>query len=72
MEVLVTPSRDRRGSEMELRSTVHVFWCIDGQDLIVISHLTSLVVMFLAFPSRESRNSEMKLYGALIFRHASS
>jgi hypothetical protein len=24
MEVLVTPSRDRRGSEMELRSTVHV------------------------------------------------
>jgi hypothetical protein len=36
MEVLVTPSRDRRKSEMELRSTVHVFWCIDGQDLFMI------------------------------------
>jgi hypothetical protein len=39
MEVLVTPSRDRQNSEMELRSMVHVFWCIDGQDLFMISQV---------------------------------
>jgi hypothetical protein len=39
MEVLVTPSCDRQNSEMELRSTVHVFWCIDGQDLFMISQV---------------------------------
>jgi hypothetical protein len=39
MEVLVTPSCNRRNSEMELRSTVHIFWCIDRQDLFVISQV---------------------------------
>ena len=39
MEVLVTPSRDRRNCKMELRSTVHVFWCIDDQDIFVISQV---------------------------------
>jgi hypothetical protein len=57
---------------MELRSTVHIFWCIDGQDLIVISHLADPLMEFLVTPSRDRRNSEMELYGALIFRHASS
>ena len=39
MEVLVTPSRDRRNYKKELRPTVHVFWCIDGQYLFVISQV---------------------------------
>ena len=39
MEVLVTPSRDRKNFEMELRSMVHVFWCVDNQDLFMISQV---------------------------------
>jgi hypothetical protein len=61
IEVLVTPSRDRRDFEKELRSTVHIFWCIDGQDLFVISHLVVPSMEILVTPSRDRRDSEMEL-----------
>jgi hypothetical protein len=70
--IFITPSHDRRDSEMELRSTVHIFWCIEGQDLIVISHLAVSSLEILVTPSRDRRDSEIELYGALIFHHASS
>jgi hypothetical protein len=72
IEVLVTPSHDRRDFKKELRSMVHIFWFIDGQDIFVILHLTDPYMEVLVIPSCNRRNSEMELYGALIFCHASS
>jgi hypothetical protein len=64
MEILVTPSHDRRDSEMELRSMVHIFWCIDGQDLFVISYLADPLMGVLVTPSCDRQNSEMEIYGS--------
>jgi hypothetical protein len=47
MEVLVTPICDMQNSEMELRSMVHVFCCIDGQDIFMISQV--FIVSALGF-----------------------
>jgi hypothetical protein len=55
-----------------LRSTVHIFWCIDGQDHFMISHLADPKMEIFVTPSRNRQNSDMELYGALIFRHTSS
>ena len=46
---------------MDLKSMVHIFWCIDGQDLIVLSHLAISSLEFLVTPSRDRRDSEMEL-----------
>jgi hypothetical protein len=59
MEVLVTPSCDRRNSEMEWDQRSRS-WCIDGPDLFVNSHLAVPVMKGLITPSHDSRDSEME------------